>query len=329
MVAAALLCSSLLAAHPRLAVMDVRAGIGISPDLARGLGEALTHEVRYRNLDVDVLGAGEIRAMLAVQTEKSKLGCSDIGCLAEIGGALGADRIITASLNKFGDTYLFTVQLVDSRRARVMRDGEEKFVGADQGQLLAIVERAVLKLFPREIVGYEPNPISPSRISLIYDPEIPLTTGANLSLTEPAHSIGFELSVPSGRSVRYHVQLAYVAFDGVSGIRLDPLTFGYVIPLITQREFRLEIEPTISFLDAILFFTQNGSGDEALFLSSGIGAQVNLSFGPLYVFVSPVGLEIRYFGLVPEQNDDLSWSENAVSGAELTYRIRVGVGLQF
>jgi hypothetical protein len=105
MVATTLLCSALLAAQPRLAVMDVRAGVGISPELARGLGDALTHEVRRRNPDTDVLGATEIRAMLAVQAEKSKLGCQEVSCLAEIGGALGADRIVPAGLNRFGGTY--------------------------------------------------------------------------------------------------------------------------------------------------------------------------------------------------------------------------------
>ena len=59
---ALLLASAVLAAQPRLAVLDVRAGVGISPELARGLGDALTHEVRRRNPDVDVLGATEIRA---------------------------------------------------------------------------------------------------------------------------------------------------------------------------------------------------------------------------------------------------------------------------
>ncbi len=232
MLAAYVIASALLAAQPRLAVLDVRAGVGISPELARGLGDALTHEVRQRNPGVDVLGATEIRSMLEVQREKSRLGCQDVSCLAEIGGALGADRIVTAGLNRFGDTYLFTLQLVDVRRARVVRDAQEKLSGSNQAELLSVVEEAVARLFPQDSLRAPEAYANPnlSRISIVYSPEIPIANGT-FGQSDVAHAIGVELSLPAGRSFRYQPQIAYVNLSGLSGFRLDPLTFGWVYPV--------------------------------------------------------------------------------------------------
>jgi hypothetical protein len=45
--------------------------------------------------------------MLALEQAKQSVGCgSDMACLAEIGGALGADYLITGSVLLVGDTYL-------------------------------------------------------------------------------------------------------------------------------------------------------------------------------------------------------------------------------
>ncbi len=333
MVATFLLASAVIATQPRLAVLDVRAGVGISPELARGLGDALTHEVRRRNPDVDVLGATEIRSMLEVQREKSKLGCQDVSCLAEIGGALGADRIITTGLNKFGDTYLFTLQLVDVRRARVVRDAAEKLSGNDQGELLSAVERAVTGIFPEAIqppMVATPNQY-PARLSLIYDPEIGLVEGSQLGIPDVIHSIGIELSTHVGGAIRYHLQFAYANVDGVSGLRLDPLTFGWVVPLVSQGDFRLELEPTVSLVDFLIFF---GNSNAVGLFSSGVGAQVNLAYGPVYFFISPIGFEVRYLGIATQNGTDVSGSgssssNNVQAEVDVGYRLRFGVGFQY
>jgi hypothetical protein len=272
--------------------------------------------------------------MLEVQREKSKLGCQDVSCLVEIGGALGADRVVTSGLNRFGDTYLFTLQLVDVRRARVVRDAEERFAGSNQGQLLTVVEAAVAKIFPQEAgtVATYVNP-NPSRISLIYSPEIPLVNGT-FGQMDVLHSIGAELSVPTGGGVRYHLQLAYLTIDGLSGMRLEPLTFGFAIPLVVQGAFRLEIEPMISFVDLAVLFNDESSGNAGFYVSSGVSAQVNLSYGPLYFFLSPIGFELRYFGDIPQETSIFgigtgTFSQNAVGGPDLNYRLRVGIGFQY
>jgi hypothetical protein len=46
-----------------------------------------------------VITADAIRAMLAFDKQKQMLGCSDAGCLSEIGGALGVDYLVSGKVS--------------------------------------------------------------------------------------------------------------------------------------------------------------------------------------------------------------------------------------
>jgi hypothetical protein len=215
-----------------------------------------------------------------------------------------------------------------------MRDAAEKLSGNDQGELLVAVERAVAGIFPeanQEPAAWNAPTAYPSRLSLIYDPEIGLAEGSELGLPDVIHAIGLELSVHAGGAVRYHLQFAYANVSGLSGIRLEPLTFGWVFPVLSQGDFRIEIEPTVSFVDFLLLFANNGTSNVVAFFGSGLGAQVNLSYGPVYFFLSPIGFELRYLGISSASSTgaDGSSSNNVATEGDLGYRLRIGVGFQF
>jgi hypothetical protein len=42
------------------------------------------------------------------------LGCEDVACSAEIGGAIGADRILAGSVGHFGENYVLTLRWLDA-----------------------------------------------------------------------------------------------------------------------------------------------------------------------------------------------------------------------
>jgi hypothetical protein len=70
--------------------------------------------------------------------------------------------------------------------------------------------------------------------------------------------------------------------------------------------------------------------------SSGIGAQVNLAYGPLYFFISPVGFEVRYLGIATQNgtsdnlgSDSGSSSNNVATEVDLGHRLRFGIGFQY
>jgi TolB-like protein len=135
------------AAQPRrlrVAVMDMRP-LGTEGIKAELLSEiALTEASTVQGLDV--VGKSDITAVLGLERQKQMLGCGeDTSCLAEIGGALGVDYLLTGSLGRLGTLYRVDLRLVDARKARVLgRAGES--VSGEEEKLVGAVQRGVLQL---------------------------------------------------------------------------------------------------------------------------------------------------------------------------------------
>src|SRR5438132_10394227 len=101
-----LLVGILLAAAPRLMVLDF--GVqGTAPrELARALGDVSAAEA-VRVGGFTVLSQGDVAAQLEVERKKQLLGCSeDESCLVEIAGAFGADRLLAGTVTLLDQTYL-------------------------------------------------------------------------------------------------------------------------------------------------------------------------------------------------------------------------------
>ena len=83
-----------------------------------------------------------------MEREKQELGCDQVSCLSEIGGALGATRIVNGFLSRFGGTYLLTLRMVDVRHEQILKEGSERIDTQNEDGLLDAVTRAVHQLFP-------------------------------------------------------------------------------------------------------------------------------------------------------------------------------------
>jgi hypothetical protein len=142
---------------PSVVVLDIQSGHGVSADLASALNDSLEVEVRKRAAGYRVIGASDVRSMLALEAQKSKLGCQETGCLAEIGGALGAQEVVTGSLVRLGDTFVLTLRRVDVAKALVMGDVSETVKGAKEDPLLDAVRDGAAQLF-----GAGPITLTPS-----------------------------------------------------------------------------------------------------------------------------------------------------------------------
>lgn len=67
-----------------------------------------------------VITPKEIAAVLGLERQKQLLGCSDDGasqCMAELGGALGVDAILTGSIGKVGSGFTVNLKLIDAKDA--------------------------------------------------------------------------------------------------------------------------------------------------------------------------------------------------------------------
>jgi TolB-like protein len=108
----------------QLAVMDLEAR-SAEPMLAESASEALVGALR--DLQVfKVISRAEIKQMLTLDRERSLLGstCTESGCLAEIGSALGARFLVVGSLTGIDRQGPFSlrVQLFDMKKAEVVSD---------------------------------------------------------------------------------------------------------------------------------------------------------------------------------------------------------------
>jgi hypothetical protein len=117
--------------------------------------------------------------------------------------------------------------------------------------------------------------------------------GGKLSNPRPAYNLLGDFGFPSGRHMRWHVELGYENLSGFTGFRLNPFILGYEIPIL-REPVRLEVEVIASILQSEVLFN-NGY---AIALSSGLKAQVVVVYGAAFAGFAPLGFEIRYaYGL--------------------------------
>jgi hypothetical protein len=151
-----LLIGLLLAAAPKIAVLDVRTGAGVDPALGPYLAQVLAKEVAERTNAPPVVSA-DITAMLGFERNKRMLGCEeDSACLAEITGALGVEQVLASSVAVSGGRYLIAMSLLDTRKARPIKRTALS-APQDDEELTRAVRRAAWEIFG----GKEPTAPKP------------------------------------------------------------------------------------------------------------------------------------------------------------------------
>ncbi len=77
--------------------------------------------VEARKVDgFEVIGMSDIEAALGYEQKKMLVGCDDVSCMAEIGGALGVRIILASKVGRVGDTYVLTMRLIDTQDVKVV-----------------------------------------------------------------------------------------------------------------------------------------------------------------------------------------------------------------
>ena len=145
-----------LAASPKLAVLPVAAGEGIPASTAAALTEALSGVVR-RRAGAEVVTEREIAAVLTLERQKAMLGCTSDACVAELGGALGCDRLVSGDLARLGESFLLHLRVVETARARVLAQSDRRLRGGTIDDVLDALPAMVAELFP----GAGPPPPPP------------------------------------------------------------------------------------------------------------------------------------------------------------------------
>jgi TolB-like protein len=132
-------------------VLPLKALGEVTKEAAAMYTEALAGELRRRH-GTSVLADSDISALLGVEKRKQVLtGCSDAGCLAEVGGALGADRVIHGTVGRLGGSLLVNIASLDARKARSAASVSERLKAADEAfldALPAMVDRLLAEPAP-------------------------------------------------------------------------------------------------------------------------------------------------------------------------------------
>lgn len=116
----------------KLAVLDL-AAYDARPDLAGNLTQLLALELR-RAGELGVISREEIKTMLRYQAEKHLIECQDdLACLAEIGGALGVEYLVSGAIGRLADTYVLHLKLMNVSKAEVVQRVSESFRGPEAG----------------------------------------------------------------------------------------------------------------------------------------------------------------------------------------------------
>ncbi len=133
-----------------VAVMDVRGGEGLAPELLRAFTAVIPSQLDQLG-PFKAISTQDIQQMLALETLRQSLGCDEVACLAEIGGAVGADYMLHSSLTKVDAVYLVQAQLVNIKESRVDKRVSREYSGDARGLLDEM--RTTTRLLVRDLLA--------------------------------------------------------------------------------------------------------------------------------------------------------------------------------
>lgn len=139
------------AAKVKLAVMDLKP-LGVEATIASTYTELLASEINETGL-FTVISRADIKSMLDFEEDRRLVGCTaDAACMAEIGGALGVEYVVSGSVGLLGGKHMLNLQLLDINRAKVesrvkrtLPPGSEKGIQEEMRRAAAALVRPVRK----------------------------------------------------------------------------------------------------------------------------------------------------------------------------------------
>jgi len=143
----------------KLLVMALRPEAGLE-ESSRALDEMILEAIHDLK-QYDVLGPEDLNAVLGVEAMKDAMGCDDVACAAEIGGALGAPYLVAGQLTKLGEQTVLSLRLMDTQAPAVLERSTARGP-ANADALASMMAAAVGDLFGVELAVTGPTVTPPS-----------------------------------------------------------------------------------------------------------------------------------------------------------------------
>ncbi len=126
----------ILGLKPRRGVDDTKLAAALT-DVLQGVYAADGRRI--------VIGRDDITRVLELEADKQSMGCDSDKCLAEIGQALNAERIVSGSLDKIGDGWMVTMAELDGKTLEPIARAQDR-VKDDENALVDAVTRLATDL---------------------------------------------------------------------------------------------------------------------------------------------------------------------------------------
>jgi len=131
-----------------LAVLDLKP-LGLDAETAANLTQILAVELK-RVETARVISQDDVATLLNFEAERGRMDCDEQTlCLAEIGGALGVDKLVVGQAGKLGARYVLSLQLIDVAAIEVNNRVTESFEGLEEQLTYAV------RLAGRRVMGIE------------------------------------------------------------------------------------------------------------------------------------------------------------------------------
>ena len=135
----------------KVAITELKALGSVDPKEIEGLTGIVAVSVSELKR-FEVITKSDIQAMLGYEREKELLGCSEVSCLAEIGGAMGVDYLVASEASKIGGRWVVSMSLVAVKKSRsVARVSKE----VPDSELLVFATRSATRELFAELVPIE------------------------------------------------------------------------------------------------------------------------------------------------------------------------------
>ncbi len=136
---------------PALVVMDFQAAGGVSEKVAQDVVRQVVTTASASEAFRNVVSGEDIQSMLSLEAQKQLCGVGSESCLAEIGGALGAEFMVTGTLSKTGKTLVLQMNLLAVNEAKVINRVSRKL--ESEAEILEEVPRATIELLAKALEG--------------------------------------------------------------------------------------------------------------------------------------------------------------------------------
>jgi TolB-like protein len=156
LLAAAPLLVSAAPKKPGLAVMDIRSVQGVPAGTATLITDVVVTEVSGTRR-FEVVSSADISSLLGLEKQKQLLQCGeDSSCLAELGGALGVDYLLTGTVGLLGSRLRISMVVQNVKKAKVVAR-QARFCDANEDALVKATEETVRGLIGELETGRAPE----------------------------------------------------------------------------------------------------------------------------------------------------------------------------